>query len=106
MQHDVKGAAADIEQLQTRATGTDVKLPAMTEEEMDLLIEQERIRELCFEGHRFWDITRRHKNLERTSDSNSEVTQITYPDYRFVLPIPAVEMESNEKMEQNPTSNE
>lgn len=99
-------AAADIEALQSRAMGIEVKLPDMSKEQMALLIEEERIKELCFEGQRLWDITRRHKDLVRTDDSSATVKEIKYPDYRFVLPIPAVELESNDNMKNNPTSNE
>lgn len=99
-------AAADIEALQSRAMGVEVKLPDMSKEQMAALIEEERIKELCFEGQRLWDITRRHKDLVRTDDSSATVKEIKYPDYRFILPIPAVELESNDNMKNNPTSNE
>ena len=104
-QHDLSGAAADLEALQSRAMGTAVTLPAMSEEEMDTAIEQERIKELCFEGHRLWDITRRHRNLVRTPDHTSSLSTLEYPDYRFVLPIPSVELEANTNIENNPTDN-
>lgn len=106
MLDNTTAAARDIEALQSRAMGKEIALPTMTKEEMDVAIEEERIKELCFEGHRFWDITRRHKNLVRTADNTSSVSRLDYPDFRFVLPIPAVELEANSNMIPNPTSNE
>lgn len=94
-------AAEDIEKLQSRAMGSEITLPEMTQEEMDELIEAERIRELCFEGHRLWDIARRHKNIERPADHKSTVKSLTYPNNLFILPIPSVEMEANDAMTQN-----
>lgn len=106
MLHKAAEAIADIEVLQSRAMGTDVKLGALTEEELDRVIEQERIKELCFEGHRLWDITRRHKNLVRPADHTATLKELSYPDYRFVLQIPSTEMEANTNLVNNPTSNE
>ncbi len=101
-------AADDIKALQGRARGIGkdaVSLIYSGKEELDLIIENERIKELCFEGHRFTDIARRHKDVIRTSDSSASVKALTYPDYRFILQIPAVEMEANHDMQQNPTNN-
>lgn len=106
MLHKSAEAIADIEALQSRAMGKDVKLGSMSEDELDSLIENERIRELCFEGHRLWDITRRHKNLVRPSDHTATLKELKYPDYRFVLPIPSTELEANTNMVNNPTSND
>ena len=33
--------------------------------------------------------------------NNADVKRVTYPNYRFVLPIAQMEMQSNENMEQN-----
>lgn len=106
MLHNTSQAIADIEALQSRAMGTEVKLGTPGEEELDRMIEEERLRELCFEGHRLWDITRRHKNLVRPADHTATLKELNYPDYRFVLQIPSTEMEANTSMVNNPTSNE
>lgn len=101
-------AADDVKALQARALGkkpADVDLSYSSSEELEMLIEQERIKELCFEGHRFMDIARRHKSVERPSDNTSEVKTLSYPDYRFILQIPSVEIEANQNMQQNPTIN-
>lgn len=102
---DLDGAAADLKALIARATGKetgDVVLTYSGPEEMNALIERERMRELCFEGHRLLDIARRHQSLVRDESSSSATKQIAYPDYRFVLPICQLEMDSNGAMVQNP----
>ena len=62
-------------------------------------MKKERVKELCYEGHRLFDITRRKEDLLRTN--NSSVKEVKYPNYRFVLPIDQYEMQSNENMIQN-----
>lgn len=102
-------AADDIRVLEARALGIspeDVVLDCSTKEKTEELIENERIKELCFEGHRFWDLGRRHKAMERTPDVSAELMSLPYPDYRWVLPIPQVELEANPSMINNPVSNE
>ena len=69
------------------------------------LIDKERARELCFEGHNFFDITRRGKDLVRATGSYSEVKYIGYPSDYFVLPIPQTELDANPNMVGNPTIN-
>lgn len=64
----------------------------------------ERRRELCFEGNQLWDLSRTGRGLER---DNSEIVivgdvDISFPDYRWAMPIPAVEMDANPNMVQNP----
>ena len=61
-------------------------------------VKTERIKELCFEGHRLFDIIRRKEDLVRTN--NADVKTISYPHYRFILPIDQMEMQSNERMKQ------
>jgi starch-binding outer membrane protein, SusD/RagB family len=65
------------------------------------IIEQERRRELCFEGHRFFDIVRKGKNLQRGSDYWAAAS-MAYPNKRFVYPIPDDETNVNAHMVQNP----
>lgn len=98
-------AIDDIKSLEARALGIDrqsVSLIGSTAEQAMTLIEKERIKELCFEGHRFYDLARWHENMERSSDASSTLLKLNYPDPRWVLPIPAVELEANDAMEGNP----
>ena len=101
---DLDGAAQDLKALIARAldiTVDEVSLIYSSKEDMQNLIERERIKELCYEGHRIFDIIRNKKNLVRSSETNSTVKTINYPDYRFVLPISQLEMQSNPDMVQN-----
>lgn len=67
-------------------------------------IMDERFKELCYEGHRFWDLKRRGLPVERRADEAPSTTAVTLPagNFRFLLPIPNVEMQANPLMEQNP----
>ena len=109
MQGRTGDAENDLKALLARATGrnaSEIVLQYSDADGMMQLVEQERLRELCFEGHRFWDITRRHADLVRGGDTRSTVRSITYPDYRLVLQIPSVELDANAAMINNPTSND
>lgn len=101
-------AAAFVKDLEARALGIapeDVVLNWSNKEELDRIIMEERMKELCFEGHRLYDIARRHEILSRNKNSTAKLLTLKYPDYRFVLPIPYLEIESNKEMEQNPSKN-
>ncbi|MEN7549473.1 RagB/SusD family nutrient uptake outer membrane protein [Rapidithrix thailandica] len=69
------------------------------------LICMERRKELCFEGHRLYDISRRKENLERGAGCASSVCQLSYPNPRFILPIPRTELDANGNMQPNPEIN-
>lgn len=101
-------AAADIKAIQARALGkavTDIELPETDLEAMTQIVYDERIRELAFEGHRLFDISRRKQNLVRDENTTSSVTELTYPSDYFVLPIPQRELDANPNMDGNPTVN-
>lgn len=97
-------AIADVKTLEARALGvspSEVTLNYSSKEDVDKLIEIERIKELSFEGHRFFDIARQNKDVIREKATNSSVRHLVYPDYRFALPIPLVEKEANPEIQQN-----
>ncbi|WP_158618093.1 RagB/SusD family nutrient uptake outer membrane protein [Chitinophaga lutea] len=64
----------------------------------------ERFKELAFEGHRFWDLKRKGLPVERLAAEAPSTAAVTLPagNYRFLLPIPNVEIQANKLMEQNP----
>jgi len=99
-------ALDDVKALEARARGVDASEISFSESDVLKVIAEERIKELCFEGHRFFDLSRRHEDIERPSTTSSTVKHITYPDWRYVLPIPQVELSANENITPNPTSNE
>jgi hypothetical protein len=64
----------------------------------------ERFKELAFEGHRFWDLKRRVLPVQRIGADAPTSTGATLAagNFRFILPIPEIEMQSNNLMVQNP----
>lgn len=98
-------AAKDIATLEARARGvavSDISLSYSDAPTLDQLIERERIKELFLEGHRMYDIARRHETLTRDSGCGSTLLELSYPDDRFILPIPLVELDANKNMQSNP----
>ncbi len=76
-------------------------------------IQDERSRELAFEGFRLWDLRRWGLNCKRTAPQNPDILiqkpidrtlELDAPatDPKFVWPIPNQEVEVNNKMLQNP----
>ncbi len=101
-------AATDIKAIIARGLNTtieNVELNTTSKTELTHTLEKERDKELCFEGHQFFDITRKKQNLVREAGSNSSVQRINYPSDYFVLPIPLKELEANTNMQPNPTVN-
>jgi hypothetical protein len=83
----------------------EISLNVSSNAEIEELIDKERVKELCFEGHNFFDITRRGKDLVRGRTTNSNVSFVAYPSDYFVLPIPQTELDANTNMQKNPTVN-
>lgn len=97
-----------IKSLEARALGIDredVSLDFSDAAGLDGIIMEERMKELCMEGHRLFDIARRKETLERDKETTATLRTLKFPDYRFVLFIPYLEMESNKEIEQNPSEN-
>ena len=95
-------AAEDVLAIQKRAlNSTNLTLTYFNKNDLMALIKTERRKELCFEGQRFFDLARWGDNVVRSASTNSSMKELDYPDYRFALPIPLVEMEANGAMVQN-----
>ena len=64
----------------------------------------ERFKEFCFEGYRFFDLKRNSLPIQRESDDVQSPNWQTMPanSYLFAMPIPQHEMFSNKNMVQNP----
>jgi len=99
------GAQADVDLIRQRGFAA---APAVTATGAALVTEilNERRVELCFEGHRIFDITRNKGSVIRT-DCTAPTTPvnacaINYPNDRFILPIPDGETNVNENIAQNP----
>ncbi len=94
-------AMADLNKIRNRAGLNDVE-SSLSQEELLEEIYTERRRELAFEGHRIWDITRRHQDVVRNYiEGDMSYETITYPNSQFVFPIPQDEMDANDNMVQN-----
>jgi starch-binding outer membrane protein, SusD/RagB family len=102
--NDLAGASADINTLRaarilgyTPVTYTD-KAVAISD------IINERFKELCFEGFRFFDLKRRGLAMSRLSiDVTSPLWQnVAANDFHFTLPIPQDELFANPAYVQNP----
>ena len=88
-QNDPSGAAADINAVRQRAAvpgmETDIQVTA-GEVDLDFLLD-ERARELFGEGHRWWDLARTGKLVERTRLHNPTAA-VNIQDYHILRPIP------------------
>lgn len=80
-------------------------LDACQDQDLLALVQKERVKELCFEGHNLFDITRWKQNLVRETKTNSTMKRLNYPSDLFVLPIPEAELNANTNMQPNPTVN-
>ncbi|TDW51883.1 SusD-like starch-binding protein associating with outer membrane [Flavobacterium sp. 270] len=61
----------------------------------------ERRKELCFEGHLFFDIARNKKDVSRNDGCISLSCGLTYPSPKYVLPIPQSTLNLNSNLKQN-----
>ena len=80
-------------------------LSGCSDADLITLIRTERVKELCFEGHNFFDITRWKQDLVRERNTPSMVQKIAYPSNLFILPIPRYELNANENILPNPNNN-
>lgn len=97
-------AKEDIRTLQARNYQKDVSeitILENTKEAVAALIDKERAKELSFEGHRLYDLTRTKQHMIRDDNTTSSVKEVLYPNNLFVLPIPQKEIDVNTGMIQN-----
>lgn len=68
-------------------------------------IMDERYKELCYEGHRYFDLKRRNLPIQRVlSDvaGNIAIQTMQPSNFRYILPIPNQEIQANPSVIQNP----
>ncbi len=96
------GAIADLDAIRFRsdpsATATALSGQALIDEIM-----LERRRELYAEGHQIFDLSRTGSDMVRTDCSTPGACTFTFPNDRFILAIPQVELDTNPQMVQNPS---
>ena len=105
---NLDNASKDLKKIKARAMGiseADVIISYANKKELLELIKLERRKELAFEGHRIYDIMRYKENLVRGADCNASVCSLNYPNNKFVLPIPRMELDVNPAMQPNPEVN-
>ena len=100
-----------VSAIRTRAGINDQYLSTITSKEnMRELIRNERRLELCFEGHRFWDMRRWGLALDETAkgistengiNSEIDVEARAYKEYMQYGPVPFNEVLRNDNMLQN-----
>ena len=98
-------AAADVQLISRRAHPDRPITVTATGTELGRQIADERNRELCFENHRFFDLSRHKENITRGADCNANTCLLIYPNNKFVLPIPNRETQANTALKQNPGFN-
>lgn len=89
-------ALSDINKIRTRAG-----ISELTTINIDLILEEKR-REFAFENKYFFDLMRNHKNVVRNIGCISSNCSPSYPNDKFVLPIPQATINVNAHMQQNP----
>lgn len=93
------GAQDDLNLIVHRAEPDADGVSATGEALVDRII-LERRKELAFEGNRLFDINR--KKMDLTHIQSMETNEYTYPNNRFIMPIPYNERNANPNIEQNP----
>lgn len=96
---DETGAQQDLNMIRKRGLATAPDVIETGAALIDEILKERRI-ELCFEGHRIFDATRNKQGIVR-NDCTSNICTITYPNDRFILPIPDGETDVNLNIEQN-----
>lgn len=89
-------ALLDINTIRNRAG-----LSSLTSVSTDLILEEKR-REFPFENEYFFDLMRNHKNIVRTNGCISSNCSPSYPNVKFVAPVPQNAVNLNSNIKQNP----
>lgn len=102
--NDLVGAASDINILRGARIAGYVPITFSTKELAITEILNERFKELCFEGFRFFDLKRKGLGVSRLASDVSSATWQNLPvgNFRFALPIPQDEIFANPNATQNP----
>lgn len=101
-------ALATLDQLRAQRFASFTS-PGETGQALEDAIQFNRRVELCFEGHRFFDLKRRGEAVQRGtagdiidgSGTPAEILTLPAGDFRFQLPIPIGEINANPNMAQN-----
>lgn len=95
-------ARADYDRIHQRAV-PDAPPTTLSEAELLAEIRRERRRELALEGHLLFDLSRWGADVERQDCFNFvDRCNLSYPDNRYILPIPLEAILRNPVLQQNP----
>lgn len=97
---DEEGAREAVNMIHLRANPTAIPY-AESGEALKDIIQDERRKELMFEGHRLFDLTRRKVNFTKYSTSVGTPIDILYPNNLTILPIPQKEIDANNNIAQD-----
>ncbi len=109
-ENNLVAAAADYNMVRRNRIPSYSDETFSTQSEALSKIDEERRRELAFEGHRFFDLKRNNESISRLAIDcapNSFACDLDSNDYKFTLPIPQSEIFANPNIEdqQNPGYN-
>ncbi len=97
-------AESDVKTLRARAQGVDPSAISLSGDILDQ-IQDERAMELFTEGHRLFDLTRSRLGLSKPFLTVDNMPfSLSYPNDRFIQPIPYVELEANDVIQTNPVN--
>lgn len=97
---NISGAQKDLDIVRQRALSSAPNNSDSGQTLKDAILTERRI-ELCFEGQRLWDLMRKKQDIVR-NQCTSLTCKILYASESVVLPIPQIETDINENIEQNP----
>ncbi len=107
--NDLAGAAAFIKQIRDARFGADTTAPVYaSQQEAFADILDERRREFMYEGHRYKDLkrlgARANRGVERDAIdcAVNGACSLSVTDFRFSMPVPLVELNANDNIQQNP----
>lgn len=99
---DFSGAQADLDAIRQRGLPSAAAVTATGTALIDEILIERRV-ELAFEGHRIFDATRNKQGIVRNDCTAPDAAcSISYPNDRFILPIPQDETNVND-IAQNPS---
>jgi len=94
-------AIADVNVIRTRAGLTALDHTVLSQQQViDEVLLQRRL-ELAFEGHRWYDLIRLQKDVNKAAGSLASGT-VTYTDFRILSALPTTEIDNNSNLKQNP----
>ena len=104
-----KTATALLQLTDIRKRGGLAPLTGLSQVDTQLAIERERRVELCFEGHRWYDLIRWKKEVatmaafrEKYKTADPTIANISVNEFKKLLPVPSREVSLNPNLAQNP----